>query len=307
MWRSGGSVFSEIFKVFSRREIASAGQKSKPLSKEFRNRVVMLLQDQLRGSFTQFLEQLHRQVSFQHGTPRLSPSLGRGDKADDLFDFLFSCKDEHFLDVIELIFKSNLPGITWPDNPLIPSINEFLNVDDLPYHLTSYTVETYQTTYFGNPTTAIRITEFPRIIRKENEVLHQEAVDPALHLLSAEIFKHANTEFLKALEDYRKGDFRDCLTKCGSAFESTMKVICDKKAISFKQTDTAAVLLRALLAKSKLETYWEQPLILIATLRNRLSSSHGAGGQSIVVPRHVARYAINATASAIVLLVDEFL
>jgi len=306
MWRSGGSVFSELFKVFSRREVASAGQQSKPLSTEFRNRVVMLLQDQLQGSFRYFLEQLHRHVSYLHGTPRLSPAGTMSDKADDLFEFLFSCKDEHFLDVIELIFKSNLPGITWPDNPLISSINEFLSVDNLPYYLTGYSVETYESSFHGTPTTGARITEYPRIIRKENDALHQMAVEPALHLLSATMFKHANAEFLKALEDYRKGDFRDCLTKCGSAFESTMKVLCDKKTISFKQTDTASVLLRALLANSKLETYWEQPLILIATLRNRLSSSHGAGGQSIVVPRHVATYAINATASAIVLLVDEF-
>lgn len=299
-------MFSELFKVFSRREVASAERQSKPLSKEFRNRVVMLLQDQMQGSFTYFLEELHRHVSYLHGTPRLSPTMAASSKADDLFGFLFSCKDEHFLDVIELIFKSNLQGITWPDNPLISAINEFLSVDKLPYHLTGYSVETFETSFHGTPTTGTRIAEFPRIVRKENEVLHQEAIEPALHLLSAVAFKHANAEFLRALEDHRKGDFRDCLTKCGSAFESTMKVLCDKKAISFKETDTASVLLRALLANSKLEAYWEQPLILIATLRNRLSSSHGAGSQSKDVPRHVATYVINATASAIVLLVDEY-
>nr|WP_246311469.1 abortive infection family protein [Halomonas zhaodongensis] len=46
--------------------------------------------------------------------------------------------------------------------------------------------------------------------------------------------------------------------------------------------------------------------MLIATLRNRLSSSHGAGAQAKVVPEHVATYAVNATASAILFLYSEF-
>ncbi len=260
----------------------------------------------MQESFSHSLEQLHRRVSYLHGRLQLSPTAATPSKADDLLQFLFSCKDEHFLDVIELIFKSSLPGITWPDSPLISSINAFLSIDNLPYHLTGYSIETFEMSFHGTPTTGSRIAEFPRIIRKESEVLHQEAVEPALHLLSATMFKHANAEFLRALEDHRKEDFRDCLTKCGSAFESTMKVLCDRKSISYKQTDTASVLLRALLANSNLDAYWEQSLILIATLRNRLSSSHGAGSQQKVVPKHVATYAINATASAIVLLVDEF-
>src|SRR4029450_5031974 len=33
--------------------------------------------------------------------------------------------------------------------------------------------------------------------------------------------------FLNALEDYRKGDYGDCLTKCTSAFESALKITSD--------------------------------------------------------------------------------
>ena len=85
-----------------------------------------------------------------------------------------------------------------------------------------------------------------------------------------------------------------------------MKVICHRKRIPFKQTDTASTLMKSLLTNSSLEAFWEQPLILIATLRNRLSSSHGAGTVPKAVPDHVAAYVINATASAIVFLADEF-
>lgn len=299
-------MLKEIFSVFSRRERSISNQAPKPLSKEFRNRVMMLLRNQMPGSFEGFLGDLHTPVAYLIGTPRLSAAAG-ATSAEDLLQFLFSCKDENFLDVIELIFRSNIAGISWPDNPLIPAINQFFQVDNLPYYLTGYTTVDYEElTSYGSRQTGYRLTEFPRVISKENEILHNEAIEPALHLLSATAFKLANAEFLMALEDHRKGDFSDCLTKCGSAFESTMKIICEKNSIPFNQTDTASSLLKAIISNSKLDTFWEQPLMLIATLRNRLSSSHGAGSQVKIVPQHIATYAINATASAIVLLASEF-
>lgn len=142
--------------------------------------------------------------------------------------FFLTCPDENCLDLIELIFRSNLRGISWPHNPFIPAINQFFSIDDLPYHLTNYSIEEYETIFYGTPTTARRITEYPTIIRKDSELIHKKAMEPTLRLLDASIFKNANDEFLKALEDHRKGDYRDCLTKCGSAFESVMKVLCEK-------------------------------------------------------------------------------
>lgn len=299
-------MFNRLFNVFSRREKFVAASEQKPLSQEFRNRIIMLLGDTLQYTFEDCLTALQRKVAYLHGQIRLSNTEQYSSPADDLLHFLLNCKDEHLLDVIELIFKSDLPGITWPDNHLIPSINKFFQIDNLPYHLIGYSTEEFETTLHGAQTTCRQITEFPRIIRKDNELLHQNAIEPALTILNSTDFKHANNEFLKALDDYRKGDFGDCLTKCGSAFESVMKVLCRKNSISFKETDTASVLLKALLANGQLDGYWEQPLILIATLRNRLSSSHGAGTQSKKIPEHVAMYVMNATASATLLLSSEF-
>jgi hypothetical protein len=266
----------------------------------------MLLRDELQGSFAECLSQLHNKLTYLHGKYQLSEAASHRNDYDDALAFIGSCKDEHFLDVIELIFNSGISGVSWPDNRMIPAINEFFRIDNLPFYLTSYVMEEYETSFHGSTTTGIRITEYPRVIRKDSEVLHQSAIEPALHILRGKSFSNANGEFISALEDQRKGDFRDCLTKCGSAFESTMKVFCSKNSIGYKETDTASTLLKALLQNSQLDTYWEQPLILIATLRNRLSSSHGAGTLSKNVPEHVAAYAVNATASAIVFLNGEF-
>lgn len=297
-------MIPDLFEVFSRRERTSSRQHRKPLSREFRNRVVMLLRDHLQSGFGEFLREIHRHLGYLHGRPQLSKGYSHLTLENDVFEFLFSCKDEHFLDVIEITFKGHFAGISWPSNPLIPSINKFFAVDDLPYHLTEYTVvESQSSKYTG---TEIKLTEYPRIIAKDNQAVHQGVIEPTLHLLSSNEFQHANAEFLKALEDHRKGDYQDCLVKCGSAFESVMKVLCDKRGITYKQTDPASPLIKALMSKSQLDSFWEQPLTLIATVRNRLSSAHGAGTQAKVVPHHVATYAVNATASAILLLVGEF-
>jgi hypothetical protein len=149
------------------------------------------------------------------------------------------------------------------------------------------------------------IVAFPKVVMRESEVLHANAIEPALQLLQNQMFKHANTEFLAALEDYRKNDFGDSLVKCGSAMESVMKVLCHKKGWTYKETDVASTLVKTVLANTRLESYFESLLMIVATLRNRLSPAHGAGTKAKSVDPHLARFAINVTASVIILLVDE--
>jgi hypothetical protein len=77
---------------------------------------------------------------------------------------------------------------------------------------------------------------------------------------------------------------------------------------SYKHTDTAGLLIKHILQHSHLDAaIFEQILINIATIRNKLSKSHGSGVQQKNIPPHVAKYAINATAAAILLIVEECL
>ena len=84
-----------------------------------------------------------------------------------------------------------------------------------------------------------------------------------------------------------------------------MKVICDRKKWPYKQTNTAETLLNIIFGKTGMESFFNQPIMLVATMRNRLSSAHGAGTEPRNVAKHLAQYTINATASAILLLVEE--
>ena len=85
-----------------------------------------------------------------------------------------------------------------------------------------------------------------------------------------------------------------------------MKSLCKRNKWPFdEKKDTAGSLLKIVVSHSKLDPCFEQPLLLIATMRNRLSSSHGGGTTVRSVERHVAQYVIASTAASILLPVHE--
>jgi hypothetical protein len=289
-------AISELFKSFSKRA-AKQVKPEKPLTKSFRNRVFMRCRD-LFG--TDFWHEIHSKLTYLHGRPRLT-NLNTESPIEDALAFLQSCTDEYFLDFVEYIFSTKAYFQAASRADLLEDINEFLREDELPYAVTDFV---WTKSHNGQYET-IALTSFPQVIRKDSEVLYCSAIQPTLQLLREPEFSAANTEFLEALEDFRKADYGDCLAKCGSAFESVLKVICVRQKWSYAPTDTASPLLKTVISKSGLEQFFEQPLILLATMRNKLSKAHGAGVESRNVSKAKAEFAINATASAILLLVNE--
>jgi hypothetical protein len=134
-------------------------------------------------------------------------------------------------------------------------------------------------------------------------LVHENVVRPALALLAHPDLATANQEYLEAWEDFKNSDYNGCILECGKAFESVMKIICTKKGWTFNQTDTAKPLMETIIRESGMPPFFKDPLMLIATMRNKFSA-HGAGAAPTNVPIHIARYALNATASAILLLVE---
>lgn len=258
----------------------------------------------------QFWDEVHQMLLYRHGKFQLSDGQPQS-RAHDVLGFLLTCKDDEFFDFIEYIFRVKcLFHVSLEENIIVSEINELFKSENIGYELTEMVkeeviepVNSYP--FSGREQKVIKTIAYPQVIRKDDQVIHTTTIMPALNLLSEPKYKTANQEYLEALEDYRKGDYGDCLTKCGSAFESVMKIICDSKKWQYKQTDTASVLLTTIISKSGLESFFEQPLIIIATLRNRLSKSHGAGVAPKEVTQNYARYALNSTAAAIVFLVNE--
>jgi hypothetical protein len=146
-----------------------------------------------------------------------------------------------------------------------------------------------------------------KLIRIDNTVTHQETIRPTLHLLAGPQYQAANDEYLAALEDYKQGDYEDCLIKCGKAFESLLKTICANRGWTpppgrnGKPADTAAPFVREIMSKTGLDPSFETTLMVVAAMRN--DEAHGkASPPPPPPPAYKARYALNATASAILLV-----
>lgn len=303
-----------LFNVFSRRH-RPPQPIDKPLTTTFRTRVLLLCNDVFSGTYSgdsgvdnyswKFWTEIHRKLQYLHGRTRLS-RLNTDNQPDDAHAFLLESSDAHFLDFVEYIFQaSDLWRVCQDKERLVGDFNRLFDVEDLPFALTDFVHEEVQTYLFGQPRQGYRVAAYPQVICREHQLLHEMAIAPTLKLLTGTAFSSANQEMLAALADYRKGDYGDCLTKCGSAFESVMKIICDRKGWPYQQNDTASALLDTIIPRTTLEGFFKQPLMLAGTLRNRLSSAHGAGTQQKTVPQHLARFAVNATATAMLLLVEE--
>lgn len=311
----------EIFDVFSRRAGATRSIRDE-IPPTTRNRLFLWCRDIFSnqrssaggGDYThEFWEEIHGIMQMRHGCMQLSgPPSGASSRAGDAIAFLSSCNSAEFLDFLEYIFRVEcFFHVSLPQAQVVAELNELLRVDNLPYHVTDFVKEKVREIMQGPPPlggrerTVVKTLSFPKVIARDSEVVHTHVIEPVLKLLQAPAFKSANAEYLEALEDYRKGDLGDCLTKCGSAFESVMKVICERKGWPYKQTDTSGPLLKTILDHTKLDKYLEPALMIVATLRNRLSKAHGAGVQIRNVPRHLAAYALNSAAAAILLLLTE--
>ena len=286
---------SGLFNAFSKRTQPQVTPKA-VLSIEFRNRVIFLCQDSFYGPA--FGEQVHRNLQYLHGRPMLSRE-GSRDGLADLSQFLFECSDDHFLDFVEMIFRSRDLAVN--GQQLVDEINGFLEIDNLPYAVTDFVWESTGDTHYRTMT----LVEYPRVIRRESQVLHTAAIQPALEFLANPGFSAANQEFLGALEDYRKADFPSCITNCGSSLESVMKVICNQRGWPYNQNDTAGTLLRSIIPRTSLDSSFEQQLLVVPTVRNRHGNAHGKGASQQATPKHLAQFSINSTASAILLLVSE--
>ncbi|MFJ2285329.1 STM4504/CBY_0614 family protein [Pseudomonas iridis] len=146
------------------------------------------------------------------------------------------------------------------------------------------------------------------LVRIDSQLLHSEAVKPAIHFLNVKGFDAPRDEFLGAFVHYRHGRFKEALVNAAKAFESTMKIICDLNGWLYAKTDTANKLITILADNGFIPSYHQSHLSAlqsslssgIPTLRNQLAS-HG-NSNIIEAPPEVVTYGLHLTASAIVLL-----
>ena len=244
------------FDVFSRREKAR-GRQYRPdeISSKVRAHIILFYRDFVNGRLRSrpmddytdyFWEQMHNKLEHLYGRVHLS-KMATANPGEDVLAFLQSCNADEFFDFVELSFKLD---VSWrmmnDENEVVDAVNEIFRMESAPYRLTPMIKlqEKEPGPFWGSePATIIRIAEYPRIVRDDEEIIHKEALEPALTVLGNPRLEAANKEFREAMNHYRKGEYEDCLTKCGSSIESVLKVLCKRKRWKYSELDTASKLL----------------------------------------------------------------
>jgi hypothetical protein len=152
-----------------------------------------------------------------------------------------------------------------------------------------------------------------QIIKMDTEYHFKELIEPALNILNEAEFRGASDEFLKGMSLIRSGNTKEGITNFNSAFESTMKSICEKNNWNYKVTWTAKRLIEVCfengLIPSELKSHFSGLISTLEsglpTLRNK-KGGHGQGLEKIEVPEYLAYYAANLAASNILLLVEAY-
>jgi hypothetical protein len=150
------------------------------------------------------------------------------------------------------------------------------------------------------------------IMRVDSELIHQEAVIPALTVLRNKEYQSAEQEFLSAHEHYRTGKNAQALLDCYKAFESVMKIICTKRGWPFDKTKAAAHLVEVCLSNRLIPPFWQSQFTglrqilesAIATPRNKMAG-HGAGAvPPVEPPAELTAYVLHMTAATILFLTE---
>lgn len=225
---------------------------------------------------TQLIREGHGFFRLPHrpGIKRLGGE-GHYDDYQELIHFFLDAESiEVALDVVEIL-------ATELSNDLAGEVNQRLREHGIGYQL-----------------------EQGRMVPISSDLLHQEAVRPALQLLSAAPFQAAGQEFLTAHEHYRHGRHEEALVAACKAFESTLKIVLNAHHVPIKPTAAAQELVNLVRSNNIVPTYVaDQHLMGVAILRNKLAG-HGQGEAVRQVDEAYVRYALHLAAAAIVFLVD---
>jgi hypothetical protein len=204
------------------------------------------------------------------------------DYEKELFNFIQQEKNIEFvLSAIEEIF-----ALLTPDSYLIAELNTRFREHGVGYQFEG------------------------QLVRIDSQYIHQEAVKPALSILSDKAYVGPQEEFLSAHEHFRHGRCQEALVYALKAFESTMKVICGKRKWTYNKNDTAKKLITICFENGLIPQFWQSHMnglrstleSGVPTVRNKMGG-HGQGAEVVDVPDHIAAYALHMTASTIVFLV----
>lgn len=307
----------KIYELFSKRQKRIRGEvpdvyQYETIPHELRVQIVRIwravLRDRYNEDARQVYEFLNQKLSYEYGKFTLDQSEDYSNSdyhrsRNDFYDvttvinfFLGTDDMERAIDVIELSFRYIDQDVRYNRNGYFnPSISPDDAIKELNDRFREHGVG-YQ-------------YESRQIVKIDSQIIHSEVVKPTLSFLSDPVYKGANEEFLKAHEHYRKRNYKDCINNCLNAFESCLKVICQKRGWSYHQSDSANRLISIVFDNELIPPLMQSHFSGlrsalesgVPTVRNNWTG-HGQGVENITVPEYIASYILHLTASNILLL-----
>jgi AbiJ N-terminal domain 4 len=230
---------------------------------------------------------LHQQALYETFGGHISPF-------GEVLGYLETEKDFHkTMDTIEVVFR------------MIADIENLMNGSGYPFSVTPDQAIDGLNSIFSKNCIGYKFVG-NMLIRIDNELLYNNITKEVMIFLSNPDYFNINEEYLQAHRHYRKGDYEDCIVNCNKAFESTMKVICQKRKYPYNQKDTASVLVDILVKNNFIPPMLQNQFTGIRktleagvpVIRNK-QGGHGKGAATIVVDENTASYALNLAGSAI--------
>jgi hypothetical protein len=209
------------------------------------------------------------------------------------------CSDDDALDIIELTFREIFTAQEDPNfgGYVQPTLKASEAVKKLNRRFQEHAI-------------GFRL-EQGMIIPIDSELLHTEAVEPAMQLMHIQGYKGALGEFLLAHKYFRQGPdhYDDCLTNCLKALESALKQIIELRKWDMPGDAKFDNLFAEVKKKGLFPPFLgshlgelKKFLQAVAVIRNE-EGAHGSGSVPNEVPDHLVAYQLHLTASAIVFLI----
>lgn len=287
-------------KFYSKRKRNQPTELIYHLADDVRSRILSTFEDYLRDQFCieDLLAMVGRELRKAYGYLSRSGYDAANVSDHPVVNHFYLCDDDHALDFIEACFQCK----AYSGKQLgVDAINEIFQEVGIGYELTPWIERGRKIK------TADQLeVEFPIIIRKDDQWVHEQVIEPVLRILSDREFTVAYEEFVDALKAYRHDEFADCMTSCCSSFESTLKTICAGNNWEYDPNkDTCSRLVAMCKDKGLFHPFYAPLFESVGTIRNKLGDAHGRGPKNMydVMPMHAKHY-LSSTASHILFLHD---
>jgi hypothetical protein len=292
-----------IYKTFSQRqtEAAKAGQPEvyvyDKLPEKLINQIVMIWNDVWSQAYSamiggsslnedEFWGAVRTTFAREHGI-RQWP--GKFEEFLSLHDyFADEANHDQRLDLIEMVFRLISRSDLEKRDSAIDELNQRFRMVGVGYQFEGH-----------------------QLLRMDSTVAHGEIVKPALVLLGGKGFEEADRQYRDAHAHYRRGEYPQAVTEAGKAFESALKAICASKGWEYEKGARATDLVKIAVKNGLFPEWLESGLTAyvammktgLPTVRNELGP-HGTAPKAEPVRAYLARYALNMSASNMLLVAE---